>query len=1033
MVHQIKKFADMRWSLFFLLISVLPLSLAAQEITVSGRVLHATELVPMPGVSVVIKGTAIGTVTQADGTYVLSRVPERAVLQFSFVGMRPEDVPVAGKDRIDVNLEEELSELEEVVVIGYGSQSKRDITGAITSISGDEMERNPAGTINSALQGKIPGMEIVSTSGEPGAGVSIKIRGASSINGGSEPLYIIDGMPIESGNIASIDGDATFSPIASINPNDIESIEVLKDAASAAIYGSRAANGVIIITTRGGNKFENIRPKVTFTHTSSLVSNSRKLDVMNGDQFRTAYAEARRNNGQLAEQPWIVNPFHPYYNQTTDWQDVIFRTSYQTSNNLSLTGSSDQFAYGLTLGYRNLQPVVVHTDYAQINLRGNFSYKLSKAISAGTKVSYSQIDYTRILSSSSNYYSALRAALFTNPTFAPYDPITGELTDWLGQREMRNPLAVAQKVPISFLHNRITFNQYISAELFEGFSLRSSISVDVERINQSSFQPKEFDSNTPPRDIGKFYQNDSRSLINENTMNYKKKMGSHRMSAIVGQSLQTDLSARINLNGQGYIDSQITPIQSASKYTAISRTESERVMLSFFGRVNYDYKSRYLASFTLRRDGSSRFGSDNRFGNFPSASIGWRFSDEPFMQFAKSVLHDGKIRASFGVTGNQSISNYAWRGSYEAASSRYDGNVIIHHSDLTNTELGWETTTQYNIGLDLNFFDNRLVFTTDAYLKQSEDLLFNFPVSYYTGFSSIATNFGSVENKGIEFLVETVNYNKRFKWRTNFNLSFNRNEITKLPNEEDIIVGNFSLGRIGEPMGVFYAHRALGVYSRDEDNVYIAPDGTEGQYRKGASTGEVFKGGDMIWDDIDKNGIIDDNDRMIIGDPNPKFIGGMGNNFSYRGFSLNVLFQWSYGNQVMNELRRLRNQMQFTGNLGQDALQRWRQQGDVTHFPMVRYGDSMENFRASTFNLEDGSFLRLKEVVFGYNLPSGYFKNSFVRGVNLQVSGSNLLTWSKYSGYDPEVNSSTNPFIQGVDSGSFPKARFYNFGVTVQF
>lgn len=1027
------KYLNIHMKIVFYLLFLSPTFLYAQSMTVRGTVIDSKYKEPLPGVSVSVKGKTLLTTTNQNGVFSLSNVSKDAILVFSFIGMERQEVPVKGKADFKIVLKEAIGNLDEVVVIGYGTQAKRDVTGAITSISAKDMETNPGATINSALQGKIPGMQIVTTSGEPGAGSDIKIRGASSINGGSEPLYIIDGVPIESTNITSIDGDATFSPLASLNPNDIESIEVLKDAASGAIYGSRAANGVIIITTKGGNKFGSTKPRITYNHTSSLVANSRKLDVMNGDQFRTAFVDARTNNGQAATQQWVANPHHPYYNRTTDWQDVIFRAAYQTRNDLSLQGSSETFSYGISLGYRNLQPVIVHTGYKQLNMRGNFSYKLVKKVTGGTNISFTNVDYNRILSSGSNNYSALRAALFTNPVFAPYDPITGELTDWLGQREMRNPLAMAEKVPITFLQNNFTLNQFISAELAKGLNLRTSVYTNFSTLKQSSFQGKQFDSATPQRDFGKFDQNGTNKFVNENTLTFNTKLKKHRIGAVLGQSIERDLSERIMLYGEGFIDSKITPIQSASKFTTISRTESERIMLSFFGRANYNYDGRYLASLTLRSDGSSRFGSDNRFGYFPSASIGWRFSDEKFLSFSKSVLTDGKLRASAGITGNQSIGNFAWQGGYSAASSRYDGNVIIHHNDLINTNLGWETTTQYNVGLDLTFFKGRATFTGDAYLKKSKDLLFDFPVNYYTGFNSIATNFGSIENRGLELLLETVNTNKKVRWETGFNISFNRNQITELPNDEDILIGGFSLGRIGEPIGVFYAHQALGVYSTNESNVYYAPDGTVGKYRKGASTGDVFQGGDMIWNDLDNNGIIDDADRLIIGDPNPKFIGGFNNRISYKSFSLNASLYWSYGNKVMNELRRLRNKMTFTGNLGQDALNRWRQQGDVTSFPMLRYGDSMDNFRPSTFHMEDASFIRLKEITLGYALPARYLKGLFVRSASAYVSGTNLLTWSKYSGYDPEVNSSTNPFIQGVDNGSFPKSRSFNLGVTVQF
>lgn len=1007
--------------------------LFAQNISIQGTVVEIVNKQPLAGVQIAIKGKSQATVTDKDGKFKIIGISSHSILVISFMGMKTEEIAVNGQTDLRIELREIPNTLDEVVVIGYGTQAKRDVTGAISSVSAEDMESNPGGNIISSMQGKIPGMQIVTTSGEPGAGANIKIRGASSINGSSEPLYIIDGVPMESGNISSIDGDATFSPLAQINPNDIESIEVLKDGASGAIYGSRAANGVVIITTKGGNKFGVMKPRISLDHTSSIVQNSRKLDVMNGEQFREAYVEARQKNGQEALQNWVTNPYHPYYNRTTDWQDVIFRSSYQHRNDLSLVGSSESFSYGVSVGFRDLKPVIINTGYQQLNMRGNFSYKLSKRITAGTNISYSNVDYNRILSSGSSNYSALRAALLTNPVFSPLDPITGEMTSWLGVREMRNPLAMAEKIPINFSQKIITLNQYISAEIIKNLTFRTSAYMNFSTVKQNSFQGEEFDSATPRRAIGKFSENQPYKFVNENTLTYNRKIKKHSLGAVLGQSLERDFSETIRLEGEGYVDSKITPIQGASRFTTISRGESERIMLSFFGRLNYNYASRYLASFTMRSDGSSRFGSDNRFGYFPSASVGWRFSDEQFMGFAKNVLNDGKFRASIGVTGNQSISNYAWQGGFSAPASRYDGTVIIHHNDLSNKNLGWETTTQYNVGMDLSLFKGRATFTADAYLKKSTDLLFDFPINYYTGFTSVATNFGSVENRGIEFLLETVNVDQELRWTTAFNMSFNKNQVTELPKGEDIIVGGFSLGRIGQPIGIFYAHEALGVYATDADNVYHSPDGTQGQYRKGASTGEIFKGGDMIWRDLDNNGIIDDNDRLIIGDPNPKFIGGLENRLSFRGFSLNASIYFSYGNKVMNELRRTRNTMRYTGNLGQDALNRWRQQGDVTDFPMVRYGDSMENFRPSSFNLEDASFLRLKEIMFGYSLPSKYLKGMFLKSLSAYVSGTNLLTWSKYSGYDPEVNSSSNPFIQGVDNGSFPKSRSYNLGIKVQF
>lgn len=1017
----------------FLLFLYAGLFAQVQTIDITGRVVSLEDAMPMPGVSVIIKGTNKGSITDAQGNYRLTSVSSEATLVFTFIGMKELEVPVKGKNKIDVEMEEKLNLLDDVVVVGYGSQLKRDITGAITSMSGNDVSKNSGGSLNTALQGKIPGMSITSSSGEPGAGATISIRGASSLSGGGEPLYIVDGVPVESENIASLEEDATFSPLSSINPNDIESIEVLRDAASAAIYGSRAANGVVIITTKGGGSFQVSKPNVEFRHISSFVKVPRKMDVMNGWQFRQAYTEGRLNNGMSIDRAWIQNPFHPYYNRTTDWQEELLRTAYQTDNYLNLRGSSNAFSYGVSLGYKNLQPTVIHTSYEQINFRSNFSYKLTDKISAETRISYSTSDYKRILSSSSENYGALRAALYTNPCYSPYDPETGELVDWVGQREQRNPIALAMKVPHLFKQENYSINQSISATLAKNLTFRTRVSINQRAVEQSSYRPKDFDSNTPRRDLGKFNVRYTKNMMNENTLNYSYRKKSHRLTALLGQSVQADLSEIITLNGENYIDPVVTPIQSASKYSNISRSLSERYMLSLFGRLNYTYANKYIMSFVLRNDASSRFGPDMRSGFFPSYSFAWRLSDEKFMKFIKPAVEDAKLRASYGVTGNQFTSNYAWQGGYSAMTSKYDGNVAILHSDLSNYELGWETTKQYNAGLDLTLLKNRVYFSVDAYIKNSADLLFDFPLSYYTGFSSTSMNFGSISNKGIEFLLETVNIDKKFKWRTSFNISFNRNEITALPNNEDVIIGDFSLGRIGQPIGAFYAYEALGVYARDEDNVYIKPDGTEGKYKKGSVEGEPFKGGDMIWKDLDGNGVIDDADRSLIGNPHPKFIGGMTNTFSYKGFTLNVFLSWSYGNKIMNELRRRRNQMTFTNNLGQDALNRWQEQGDVTNFPMIRYGDSMENFRPSTFTMEDGSYIRLKEFTLTYDVPKKFMNKIFLSGLSVYVSGTNLLTWSKYSGFDPEVNTSINPFINGVDNGSVPVSKSVNLGVSVKF
>lgn len=507
---------------------------------------------------------------------------------------------------------------------------------------------------------------------------------------------------------------------------------------------------------------------------------------------------------------------------------------------------------------------------------------------------------------------------------------------------------------------------------------------------------------------------------------------------LLGFSVQKDKFTTRSTTGRDFVDETNTSIQNGANITSVRKDVNEYAMLSFFGRVNYNYKSRYLISATFRRDGSSRFGRNNRFGNFPSVSAAWRFSDEPFMIPLKNILFDGKLRASFGLTGSQNAGNYAWQGTYSADSGSYDGKLSVFHTALSNENLKWETTAQYNLGVDLTFFDGRLQFNVDAYIKKTSDLLFNTPIPGYLGFTRYMENLGGIENRGMEFLVSgTPVERERFRWDLNFNISFNRNKVTSLANGEDVIVDYrniTAIARKGHPVGMIYGWEALGVYSSTSDNVWTDPEtGDTRPIKKGTIEGKAFEGGDMIWRDINNDGVINDDDRTIIGNPYPKFDGGFGTTFSYKNLSLNVFFTYSYGNDIVNAQRNIRNQMYNISNLGADALRRWRNEGDVTDFPKLVYGDPMENFRISTFTIEDGSFLRLKDVSLTYSLPKKVVKNLKISNVDFTLSGTNLLIWSKYSGFDPEVNSPTNPFFKGIDEGVFPKSRTASLGIKLTF
>ena len=1022
-----------------LLLCTAPFQLFAQGVKISGRVTSAVDGSPIIGATVVAGASKRGASTSADGRFTLQVMNFDKSLEVSFLGMKKQDVSlVKSKTFYEVVLEEEYNDLDAVVVTGYGQQLKRDITGAITSLSADDIEVHAGGNINTALQGKIPGMQIVNTSGEPGAGANISIRGLSSINGSNEPLYIIDGVAIESGNVSTLDGDATFSPMAGLDLSDIESIEVLKDAASAAIYGSRAANGVIIITTKGSKDTDFSDPVVTVSHTSSIVSNSRNLDVLTATQFREAYTQSRLNNGNAyPTNDWIINPNNPLYSRSTDWQDIMFRTVYQHRENVNLRGGNKNFSYNLSFSYKDQKPTVVETDYKQYNVRANFNYQMNKWLKGYTSISYAKQDYNRVLSGNSSNTSVLSTIVKSNPCYWPWDPETGELLDYMGNNEIRNPLALATHVPYNYNRDWSILNQRFDITLMKGLVLRLSGSLDTDNSLQDSYTPDRFDkASSFPIDKSRYKETQKKRYTTENYLTYNYKKRNHRLTAMAGMSIMKQEQKTTTLNGEQFIDSKIHHIQNAGKLTNLpSVAESERAELSFFGRVNYTFKDRYIFAFTLRRDGSSRFGKDNRYGNFPAAQLGWRFSDEKFMRWAtrKDVLSDAKLRATWGVTGNHAIGNYAAQGSYSATTSQYNGHPGLLYASVPNYDLKWETTTQYNVGLDLSFFRGRLRLTADAYLKESDDLLYNFPSPYYTGFSSIAMNFGSLENKGMELLLETVNLKggkNKLRWSSSFNLSFNRSKVKSLPTTEPLELSN-SIVREGQPIGLFYGHKALGVYAYSSDNIwkYDEVTGEPIPYRKGSASGEIFKGGDVRWADIDENGVIDDNDRVVIGDPNPDFIGGFGNTFSYNGFSLNVLFQFSYGNDIMNDFNRSRDNMKEARNTSTRTLRAWRNEGDVTDVPMIRYSDPMDNYRVSDMHVEDGSYLRLKDVTLSYT----WKPKRAIKQLRVSFTATNLLTWTKYTGYDPEVNSSSSPFVMGVDQGAYPKARSFNFGLEATF
>ncbi|CAM4355565.1 TonB-linked outer membrane protein, SusC/RagA family [Pedobacter westerhofensis] len=999
--------------------------------TFTGHVMDEKTGEGLIGVSVHVRGTNKGTSTDKNGDFSL-QLNTGSVLTIGYVGYKNQTITIGSHRSLEIKLGIDAQQLGEVTInVGYGTQKVKEVTGAVGSITAKQMDTHALGDVNTSLQGKIAGLQITSNSGEPGAGATVRIRGASSVNGSSQPLYIVDGVPINSDSYGGglVDDASTFSPLADINPQDIESIEVLKDG-TASIYGSRASNGVIIITTKSGKNVK--KPEIAFSANASVADITRKVGVLNATQFRSAFQDAVFNfTGAQTAKVSVIDSLHPYYSKDNNWQDIMYRSALQYKADVSVKGASkdNNMNYFVSAGYKDINPIIIDTRFKQTYASAKVYYTVSKTISGNTNFNISTNDYNRVLTGLSNQ-SAIYQALSTMPVYSPRDPVTGALIPLL-EGSKPNPVAIADLAANKINRWRIFGNQDLRVKLAKDLEFKTTLGLDYSNTEETNFTPQAL---LPQGQISSSYltTGKSYSFINENTLSYKKNIAdNHHLTFLAGESYQKFNDNNVNIVGKGLIDATITSINGTSTVSLYNQNIEEHSLLSFFGRANYDYKGRYLFSAIMRADGSSRFGADNRFGYFPSFSAGWRISQEDWFK-KLTFVSNAKIRGSFGVTGNQSIGNYAWQGSYYNVGT-YLSNVAIVSNGVPNESLKWETTKQSNIGLDLAFLRDRIRFTADAYLKRTTGLLFDVAVPGTTGYATVPANFGSLENKGLEFTLATTNIDKALKWNSTFTFSLNRNKILSLPGNQDYRPNIYNMARVGQPAGVFYGLKALGIYAYDSDNVYQknATTGAVTPYRQGSANGAIYKGGDVKWEDVNGDGIINDADLQVIGNPNPDFTGGLQNEFSYGNFTLSALLTYSIGNDVFNEVKRNLDATPYDQNLSTDQLRRWRNQGDVTDVPRLVKTDPMLNYAISSRFVEDGSYIRLQNLALNYRIPRKVLTRLRMNNANVGFSVVNLFTWGSYSGYDPEVSSSTNALAVGVDRGSFPRTRTYNLSLNI--
>lgn len=955
---------------------------------------------PLPGAYVIVEETGDGVMAGSDGSFTVKCQPGHH-LKANFLGYSDASV-VAGKDsRLVIALEPDKLMLEDVVVIGYGSVKRKDLTTAVSVVSTKDVETRPIISAGSILQGKAAGVQVVQPSGMPGSPISIRVRGATSVQASNEPLYVVDGIPTDD--------------ISNLSSDDISSLQVLKDASSSAIYGARAANGVVLITTKRGDAGKTLVKFNTFVGISRL---GHKIDALNTQQYRDLMTE-------LAEVTSTVPTIPETENRYTDWTDKLFSTGVSQNYQLSLSSGNDKLRYYISAGHTSEKGIVNKANFRRTNFRANIDSDLYKWLSASLNVGYSHNSGRTVYESRSSMRAgSILSAVNTPPFMQEWDPSNPKIydEDAYGARIL-NPLA-ANAADMTNMTDRLQGSLALNVKPFKGFNWKVSFSMDMNN-SRDDYYLDPISTSDGRSTKGSVSESVSRNFewLLENILSYETTIAQkHNISVMAGATQQRAQWNGNSISGydlpEGYPDIHSVAVANQIDKDGTWASSSAWSLASFLGRVNYNYDDKYLLSANIRYDGSSRFAPRHRWGWFPSVSAAWRISNEPFMQGAKNWLDDLKIRAGYGLNGNQGgIGNYSYlasmRGSKVAPTEevQYPG-LAITPNTASNPELTWEKTTQFNVGADLSMFGGRVALTADAYYKLTNDLLLTVPLPDNVNLpGGITRNDGQMENKGIEFELSTKNFVGEFKWNTEFNISANRNKVTKLGlNKVYYYAGMYETGenaiilKEGLPLGTFFGYRSLGV---NEDT------------------------GDIDYEDVSGNGTIGPEDRVVIGCAQPKFIYGFTNDFSWKGLTLSVFFQGSYGNQIFNASRIDMEGMIDFKNQSTAVLRRWLRPGMITDIP--RSGNP-ENVHNSTRFVEDGSYLRLKSLTLSYNLPQTVLHKIGLNSLQLFVTGQNLLTFTKYKGYDPEVNAyGASSVALGVDYGTYPQSKTCVIGLNVGF
>lgn len=1015
-----------------------------QAVTLSGKVVDSDTKEGLPGVNVLLKGTSNGTVTDGNGVYTLSVPYGNGTLVFSYIGYMPQEVAINNQSEINITLRPDIQSLSEVVVVGYGTQRAQDVTGAVATIDQKAIQNVPVSTIDQKMVGQVAGVQIQQLSGAPGAGTSVKIRGSGSLGAGNEPLYVVDGMPYSAGL------NQNLNPLVFISPNDIESVTILKDASSTAIYGSRGANGVVMITTKKG-EYEQTQVNVSSMRGIQQVPlrgrpnlmNQREFAELQRDKINIVVRQRENREATLEDYPEEYRYPEQMAGDGTDWYDLLLQTAAIQDHNINVLKGTKESRINFSLGYFKQEGTLRYTGLERFSSKLGMDVNIGKTIKVGASLQPTYIQQSRT-NTNANREDILGVSNWANPVTSPYDE-NGQLKSYIVSPQSKyhsawsfaNPLFVLRETAQSQKDFQSLGLAFVEWAIIPELKLRSSLNTIWSTSKYSQFVPSTVGaSNRPPAaGTGRSANNRGESFdwLIENTLTYEKTFGNHRFNALAGYTTQKSTASIINLNADPYANDLIQTINAAQGIRTWGEGINQWSMISYLGRINYGFKDRYLLTATFRSDGSSRFGSENRYALFPSVAGAWRISEEAFLK-NNPLINELKLRVSYGKSGNNNIGNYAHLASINAGSYIFGNKQVTASSvGLSNPFLTWEESNQIDAGVDIGLFNNRLTLAVDYYHRKSMNMLLNNVIPAITGFNSQTVNQGNIRNKGVEIALGATPLTGKFTWDLNMNVAFNRNKILSLNrNGAQILAGNNDnnpthISVVGKPIGQFFGYVFEGLYTaEDMENPEII------------KTPQVYEG-NVKYRDINGDGIINDLlDYTIIGSPHPDFIFGVTNSFSYKGFNLNVIINGQSGGQVMNGLRQSIDNLQGFFNVSQEWTSRWRspdQPGDGRHYGVPKLTPSLGH-RVSNLWVEDASYLRIANVTLGYTLPEKWMESTgFVKSCRLYLTVQNLAMFTRYGGANPEAQSAnvSNTLAPGFDISSYPLARTSSLGINVSF